>query len=568
MDAVASGKVHLSTLNFEEKSLIRAEQHEHRRGRNNTTSCRSPTREIDTKLIKNELKEKRQLEFLKRRSVSPEMCGSKSGERQAKRRASPRIFTMRRYTSESVDTNASSPATNGRPVIISERSLSESPSSSKWTSLWSDQIKDNTTASKTQDSNVLKGKSTVNVRTKSIRSERVQQRLTQQSEFIQVKKLLREASVQTESGFVTVRETDLQKLADYLQEALWREDILKKKLASLQESTANLMNSTDKIWTSRCSEDLLRSKIRALEAQLQVCLQKFPKDAVKKLFLQMERQKLVYEDQAVIALQNATQEKTEAVTKADTLQGALNTALTEAQRWQRLYEELKLSSEQLRLKQDQSNDQLQRLLDQLELSRVREGELSEELVSLKQHNQELRYNICLLEEDNDVLREEIQQLRDGTGETEELLVQQVLTSEEPEQGPKTNRSSEVEEQLQHTLKKLQLKEKECEVLQTELSAMEQECQSTQSRLAQCREQLRQTTHRPRTTDSTCAGGCWWLGLCLSLMVLLALAGGMLGMWFPPFREQLQDFYSDFYTRIEDYLLEMSSPQHSGCFRPV
>lgn len=562
MDTLAAGKVHLSALNFEEKSLIRAEQHEHRRGRNNTTSCRSPTREIDTKSIKNELKEKRQLEFLKRRSVSPEMCGSKSGERQSKKRASPRTFTTRRNTSETVNANESSPAANGRPVTILERSLSESLSSSKWTSLWSDPMKGNISTSEAQDPNILKGKSAVKVRTtKTIRSERVQQRLTQQSDFIQVK-MLREASVQTESGFVTVRETDLQKLADYLQEALWREEILKKKLASLQESTTNLMNSSDKIWTSRCSEDLLRNHIRALEAQLQVCLQKFPKDAVKKLLLQMERQKLVYEDKAVIALQKATHEKTEAATKAETLQGALNTALTEAQRWQRLYEELRLSSEQLRLKQDQSNDQLQQLHDQQELSRVREEELTEELVSLKQHNQELQYNIRVLEENNDVLQEEIQQLRDGSGEIEALLVQQLLTSEETEQRPKTKRSSEVEEQLQHTLEKLQLKEKQCEELQTELSAMEQECQSTQSRLSQCREQLRQITHRPRTA----ASGCW----CLSLLVLLALAavGAMLWMWYPPFREQLRDFYSDFHTRIEDYLIEMSSPQHSGCYRPV
>lgn len=566
MDTLAAGKVHLPALNFEEKSLIRAEQHEHRRGRNNTTSCRSPTREIDTKSIKNELKEKRQLEFLKRRSVSPEMCGSKSGERQSKKRASPRTFTTRRSTSETVNTNETSPAANGRPVMILERSLSESLSSGKWTSLWSDPMKGNISTSKTQDPNILKGKSAVNVRTtKTIRSERVQQRLTQQSDLIQVK-MLRDASVQTESGFVTVRETDLQKLADYLQEALWREEILKKKLASLQESTTNLMNSSDKIWTSRCSEDLLRNHIRALEAQLQVCLQKFPKDAVKKLLLQMERQKLVYEDKAVIALQKATHEKTEAVTKADTLQGALNTALTEAQRWQRLYEELRLSSEQLRLKQDQSNDQLQQLHDQQELSRVREEELTEELVSLKQHNQELQYNIRVLEENNDVLQEEMQQLRDGSGEIEALLVQQLLTSEETEQCPKTKRSSEVEEQLQHTLEKLELKEKQCEELQTELSAMEQECQSTQSRLSQCREQLRQITHRPRTA----AGGCWCLGLCLSLLVLLALAavGVMLWMWYPPFREQLRYFYSNFHTRIEDYLIEMSSPQHSGCYRPV
>lgn len=39
----------------------------------------------------------------------------------------------------------------------------------------------------------------------------------------------------------------------FCQEALWREEAVKKKLAALQESTTNLMNSSCKIWTVRLS---------------------------------------------------------------------------------------------------------------------------------------------------------------------------------------------------------------------------------------------------------------------------------------------------------------------------
>lgn len=50
---------------------------------------------------------------------------------------------------------------------------------------------------------------------------------------------------------------------------------------------------------------------------------------------------------------------------------------------------------------------------------------------------------------------------DGSSEMEDVLVQQCLTSEETEQRPTTvKRASEVEEQLQLTLEKLRLKEKE------------------------------------------------------------------------------------------------------------
>lgn len=50
----------------------------------------------------------------------------------------------------------------------------------------------------------------------------------------------------------------------------------------------------------------------------------------------------------------------------------------------------------------------------VQLSRAREAELREEVVSLRQEKKELLYNIQLLEEDNHTLREEIQQLRGKT----------------------------------------------------------------------------------------------------------------------------------------------------------
>lgn len=75
MDVLAVSGLKLSPVKgYEQLAELRAQNHEHLRGRNNVTSCRSPTREIDTKLIKDELKKKRYQEFLKRRSVSLEPC--------------------------------------------------------------------------------------------------------------------------------------------------------------------------------------------------------------------------------------------------------------------------------------------------------------------------------------------------------------------------------------------------------------------------------------------------------------------------------------------------------------
>ncbi|XP_049921105.1 TRAF3-interacting JNK-activating modulator [Epinephelus moara] len=278
----------------------------------------------------------------------------------------------------------------------------------------------------------------------------------------------------------------------------------------------------------------------------------------------MEKQKLLYEERALVALQKITQEKSEALSKTETMQEALITAKAEARRWQSLYEELKLSSAQLKENQHLSNEQLQQLHSQVELSRAREAALRDEVVSLRQERQELQYNICLLEEDNQILREEIQHITDGSNESQDFLMQGLLTSEEAEPRLTARRDSQVEEQLRHTQEKLQLKERECEELQTELQAMEQECKSSQARLSQCRDELRQLSHR-RRRSTRC--GSWWK-VCV-FFLLLAVAGvAMLWLWHPPFREQVEDLYSDIERRIEDYLMDMASPQHSGCFRPI
>ncbi|KAK9515960.1 hypothetical protein VZT92_026556 [Zoarces viviparus] len=587
MDALTVRCIQLSPVkHFEQIVDIRAEKREHLRGRNNVTSCRSPTRELNTRLIKNELKEKRQLEFLRRRSVSPEPCGLNTTNYYSGRKPSPKTFLMKQYSpiskSETLHTNVQ----NTMMILTPNSSVTEGQSTSNWASFWTEQVtlmsqekgharkQASSSTPAIKESNQHRAKSTdkrensINAQKTSIKTfihaEKIHQKFSIQPENILQKNTQRETSVQTESGHVTVKESDLQSLTDYLEEALWREEAMKKKLAALQESTSNLVNSSNKIWTARCSEDLLRNKIKALEAQLQVCLQKFPKDGVKKLLIQMEKQKLVYEESALVALQKVTQEKTEALIKSETMQEALVTIKEEAARWQSLYEVLKLSSGQLRENQRLTNEQLQQLQSQVEPSRTREAELREEVASLRHEKKELQYNIGLLEEDYQILREEIQHLRDGSKESQGSMMQGLLTSEEAEPRLTARRDSQVEEQLRHAQEKLGLKERECEELQTELQAMEQECQSSQARLSQCRDELRQLSLRSRR-PTRC--GSWWKVFVTFL--LLAVAGvAMLWVWHPPFREQVEDLYSDIETRIENCLKDMASPQHSGCFRPI
>uniref|UniRef100_A0A096LZ73 TRAF3-interacting JNK-activating modulator-like n=1 Tax=Poecilia formosa TaxID=48698 RepID=A0A096LZ73_POEFO len=488
---------HFQEREFDRKVDYRAERREYLRGRNNVTLCRSPTRELDTRQIKTQLKQKRQWEFLNRRSLSPEPQSSKCIICSTDLYSLSESHLYRLYRSRSksekplTKTQRLSSADGHQEMILTPERGSDCLSNNKWNQHQQRKRRKNTSTN------------TVN------KTATIHQKSSAQTE----KKIRKEISVQTEY-VSSLSQQEVQRLSDYLQEALWREETVKKKLAVLTEISTNLVNSSDVLWTSRCSEDLLRSKIKVLEAQLQVCLQKFPKDGVKKLMLQMEKQRGTYEEKALVALQKATQEKADALCQAETLQEALVTAQAEALRWQSLYKELMLSSGQLRENHHLSNDQLQQLHTEVQLSRAREAELRGEVTSLRQEKQELQYNICLLEEDNQALRDEIQNLRalsttrrrleilplcpkDGGDEGQSFFVPERLESGDVEPKPTVRRDSQVEEELRLTQEKLQLKEKECEELQTELHAMEQECQSSQARLSQCRDELRQLSHRRR-----------------------------------------------------------------------
>eukprot|EP00066_Takifugu_rubripes_P030995 XP_011620261.1 PREDICTED: TRAF3-interacting JNK-activating modulator [Takifugu rubripes] len=536
MDVLAVSGIKLSPVKgFEQLAELRAQNHEHLRGRNNVTSCRSPTREINTKLIKDELKKKRHQEFLKRRSVSPEPCRpSHSPETSSAKLCSP---TGRRH-----------------PVMIVQQSSTTDGSNNHRQGRQVGQEKGQTSifTSTSHPPPVVSAQKTVIGW--SVQSERSENRRS--------RRMLRDTAVQTDSGLANVKESDIQLLAEYLQEALWREEAVKKKLAALQESTLNLVNSSNFIWTSRCSEDLLKNKIRALEEQLQVCLQKFPKDGVKKLVFQMEKQKVLYEEKALVALQKAMQDKTEAVSKAATLQEALITANAETVRWQKVYEELKRSFEQLRENQRLSNQQLQQLQEHMEISRSRAAELGEEVALLEQEKQELQYNISLLEVDNHTLRDEIQRLR-GDSESQDFIILRLPAAEETEPEEPERRDSLLEEQLRHIQEKLCIKESECEELQAELHTMEQECKSTQARLSQCRDELRQLSHRrrsPKLLGSRCVA---WI---FSLLLLTVVQAAMLWLWYPPFRQQIEDLYTDIGKRVENYLMEVVSSK--PCFKPI
>ncbi|KAL1020650.1 hypothetical protein UPYG_G00002890 [Umbra pygmaea] len=242
------------------------------------------------------------------------------------------------------------------------------------------------------------------------------------------KKTRQETSSQTEPGFVTVKESEVILLADYLQEALRREEGLKRKLSVLQNSSSALLHHTDKLWTTCCNEDLLKTQNKALESQLQICLQKqtLPGDGVKKLMLQMEEHKGVYEGNALEAIQRATHEKNSALSQTQALEMLLQEARLETAQWQGLYEEMKERSDLQKKIQEASADQVLQLQNQLERVQGREAELKGELHAMQLVEEELHSIMAILEEQNQSLTQEVQKMKDTRPMTQDVSLTQPL----------------------------------------------------------------------------------------------------------------------------------------------
>ncbi|XP_031659343.1 golgin subfamily A member 6-like protein 4 [Oncorhynchus kisutch] len=140
----------------------------------------------------------------------------------------------------------------------------------------------------------------------------------------------------------------------------------------------------------------------------------------------MENQKGAYEEKALEVIQRATEEKREALSQAETLEMLLQAARVEAAQWQGLCEEMKESSEQLKKKQEISSEQVLQLQNQLELARGQEAGLREELGAVQRVEEELQFNIVLLEEQNQNLRDQIHEMRDARADTQEVSLDESL----------------------------------------------------------------------------------------------------------------------------------------------
>uniref|UniRef100_A0AAY5L279 Uncharacterized protein n=1 Tax=Esox lucius TaxID=8010 RepID=A0AAY5L279_ESOLU len=362
---------------YDQKLEQRAAKHEVLRDRNNTTTCRSPGHKLEADW-KSEMQQKRQMEFQRRRNIS-QTATPQVDERESNKETKVTMRTNRQRV----------------PLIHRQSLISAEELGITWPNVHS--IEKATWIT----SPTLHGTEEQN---KTVNKQCGLVKLSSQLEQ-------RNACCQTEYGYITVKEADLLQLAEYLQEALWREDSLKQKLAALQRTTSTLLLSHDNVWKNCYKEDKMKGKIGALESQLKICVQKLSRDGAKMLLLQSEQQRQELEEVAVATLQRVTDQKTKAQDRAHSLEMALQTTQAESSQWRERYEEERRKCTHLRTSRAKNIDHINLLQSQLESVTGQEATLQKQLLQHQQTKADLHMKINILEGKLSIYRSQLETQR-------------------------------------------------------------------------------------------------------------------------------------------------------------
>ncbi|XP_020018416.2 TRAF3-interacting JNK-activating modulator isoform X2 [Castor canadensis] len=341
-----------------------------------------------------------------------------------------------------------------------------------------------------------------------------------------------DASQQTNYG-VAVLDKEIIQLSEYLKEALQRELVLKQKMVILQDLLSTLIRASDNSWKGQVNEDKLKGKLRSLENQLYTCTQKYSPWGMKKVLLEMEDQKNSYEQKAKESLQKVLEEKMRAEQQLQSTQRSLALAEQKCEEWRGQYEALKEDLRILGTQHRELENQLHVLQSKLQGADSRDSQMNQALRLLEYEHQELQAKIECLQGDRDLYSSETQDLQDQLKRSEEekltlvttvqqlqgLLQNQSLQLQEQEKllkkdqdlpvwNPKPSHNEmepegtgqekdwDLRDQLQKKTLQLQVKEKECRELHSELDNLSDEYLSCMRKLQHCREELNHSQQQP------------------------------------------------------------------------
>ncbi|XP_053313563.1 TRAF3-interacting JNK-activating modulator [Spea bombifrons] len=321
----------------------------------------------------------------------------------------------------------------------------------------------------------------------------------------------KETSQQTDCS-ATVLNGELMELSEYLTEALQRERKLKKKLAVLQELLNLLVQASEKSWKVQLNDDKLKCKISNLENQLFLYSKNIPRTHVKKILLEMEDQKCTYEEKAKESLQKLAEEKMEADKDLQNTKMSLMMSWDECDLWKEEYKRMKEDWSKLTSKNCELRNELQVVQSKLKWLEVQDSQvqtLQNHLQSAEREGIDLQAYNDQLQEDNELLKMQLDSMEGELRnmEMQKLLLQQKICDQQSEIvsisqrscpncihdmkiRPVDQTSNEQSDQLCLVTKKLEAKEKECDIMKTEMESLTMEYRACKDTLQQCRENLK------------------------------------------------------------------------------
>uniref|UniRef100_H3BH07 TRAF3 interacting protein 3 n=1 Tax=Latimeria chalumnae TaxID=7897 RepID=H3BH07_LATCH len=528
---------------YEEKCERRHKKWELLRDRKNVTLCRSVQRSWNTTQADNLNLSPRQQEFLKRRNLSMDDEDKKAVETSSK--------SIKQQENRNSVTSVYSQGSGPKCNSLGLRRMVLKPSQTVLPALNlplhpSREFKDNSSFILSyglpQGEVITKGTTKRDRGTQTPAEDKMKSKPTQ-----------KDSSQQTNCG-VAILDKEIIQLSEYLKEALHREVMLKQKLAILQQLLTTLLQASEKSWKAQMTEEALKGKLKTLETQLTVCTQNCTKDSIKKTVLQMEEEKLKYEQLAKESLHRVIEEKTTAEQKLQNIQRSLTVTEQEGNHWKESYEKLKEEWSELNTKEAELTNELHMLqnkLQRVEAQALQVQTLQSRLDFLECEREELKSRTEVLGEDNELKQMQLCAMRDKlkTAEGQKLtmeskigylqnviqtqalklaerqeVMQQKGNSELPVLTKKSfqntervlmkdqfqQREKKLKDQLEEMALQLTAKEKECTELRLELEALSDEYHSCQTKLRQCREELNQ--FQRKRSQRRC-------GCCMPLLVL-------------------------------------------------
>ncbi|XP_059805975.1 TRAF3-interacting JNK-activating modulator-like isoform X1 [Hypanus sabinus] len=384
-------KRRLVTESYEEKLERRHENRQSLFGRNNVTSCRSSPKRRGAE------QSSRQEEFLKRRNLTVDDNAAKT--------KTPAVAPCRGKGVGGANTGspAQSPPTLIKVTQVSPQFGFANGGLSLSSQLSQRGAKDSTLTFLT---NTLNQTDAI-FKKVSKRDKATQVPPAGSDGFGNVSQ--KEASQQTECG-VAVLDQEIQQLSEYLKEALHREVMLKQKMAVLQQLLATVLQAAEKSWKVQLNDDSLRCKLQSLETQLHTWAQNHSRDSVKESMIEMQEQKLKYENMAKESLQRAIEEKSTAERSLDNVKRSLTEVEQESAHWKESYHRAMAECAELTAQCSQTTDRLhivESKLQRAESDGMVLRNLQSKLETVENQTQELLNEIEALKEDNELKQKQL-----------------------------------------------------------------------------------------------------------------------------------------------------------------